>query len=137
MKFTNKWKFSSTTYSITTIIVCVIKNNYLRLGIDVDLKLGLLQEPLSPKLLRNREAHVDYLKHTREHADTLCEIVEHDRALRPLDSDLDSACKYATRVHELLVYVQDTCPGSSTKSKKLIAVTPTIKVKNVRRNQFY
>ncbi|GKB90217.1 hypothetical protein Tco_0962489, partial [Tanacetum coccineum] len=48
-------------------------------------------EPLSPKLLRNREAHVDYLKYTQEHADTLREIVEHARELRPLDSDLDSA----------------------------------------------
>nr|GEW64056.1 hypothetical protein [Tanacetum cinerariifolium] len=52
-----------------------------------------------------KEAHVDYLKYTQEHVDTLYEIVEHDRALRPLDSDLDSACKFATRVLELLVYV--------------------------------
>ncbi|GKE99563.1 hypothetical protein Tco_0022914, partial [Tanacetum coccineum] len=36
----------------------------------------------------------DYIKHSREHADTLREIVKHARALRPLDSDLDSACKY-------------------------------------------
>nr|GEV59069.1 reverse transcriptase domain-containing protein [Tanacetum cinerariifolium] len=49
-------------------------------------------EPLSPKLLKNKEARVDYLKYTQEHADTLFEIVEHARALRPLDSDLDSAC---------------------------------------------
>nr|GEU70502.1 hypothetical protein [Tanacetum cinerariifolium] len=49
-------------------------------------------EPLSPKLLKNREARVDYLKYTQEHADTLFEIVEHARALRPLDSDLDYAC---------------------------------------------
>ncbi|GJV22524.1 hypothetical protein Tco_1371544 [Tanacetum coccineum] len=48
-------------------------------------------EPLSPMLLRNREAHVDYLKYTHEHVDTLHEIVEHARDLRPLDSDLDSA----------------------------------------------
>ncbi|GJY02835.1 integrase, catalytic region, zinc finger, CCHC-type containing protein, partial [Tanacetum coccineum] len=53
--------------------------------------------------------------------DTLREIVEHARALRSLDSELDSTCKFATRVQELLVYVQDTCPGSSRKSKKLIA----------------
>ncbi|GKD21958.1 hypothetical protein Tco_1223661 [Tanacetum coccineum] len=50
-------------------------------------------EHLSPILLRNRETYVDYLKYTQEHANTLCEIVEHARELRPLDSDLDSACR--------------------------------------------
>ncbi|GJT58351.1 retrovirus-related pol polyprotein from transposon TNT 1-94 [Tanacetum coccineum] len=48
-------------------------------------------EPLAPKLLKNRDAHIEYIKHAREHADTLREVVEHARALRPLDSDLDSA----------------------------------------------
>ncbi|GJY03496.1 retrovirus-related pol polyprotein from transposon TNT 1-94 [Tanacetum coccineum] len=47
----------------------------------------------SPKVLKNRDAHIDYIKHAREHVDTLYEIVEHARALRPLDCDLDSACK--------------------------------------------
>ncbi|GJT49087.1 hypothetical protein Tco_0975244 [Tanacetum coccineum] len=47
--------------------------------------------PLAPKLLDNRDAHIDYIKNSREHADILCEIVKHARALRPLDSDLDSA----------------------------------------------
>ncbi|GJX06256.1 hypothetical protein Tco_0194188 [Tanacetum coccineum] len=50
-------------------------------------------EPLTPKVLNNRDAHIDYIKHSREHADTLREIVEHARALRHLDSDLDSASK--------------------------------------------
>ncbi|GJU91869.1 retrovirus-related pol polyprotein from transposon TNT 1-94 [Tanacetum coccineum] len=33
-------------------------------------------EPLSSKVLKNREAHVDYLKHIQKNADTLREIVE-------------------------------------------------------------
>ncbi|GKA74231.1 hypothetical protein Tco_0780533 [Tanacetum coccineum] len=33
-------------------------------------------EPLAPKVLRNRDAHIDYIRHSREHADTLREIVE-------------------------------------------------------------
>ncbi|GJZ58230.1 hypothetical protein Tco_0613724 [Tanacetum coccineum] len=49
-------------------------------------------EPLSPKVLKNRDAHIDYIKHTQENTDMLQELVEHARALRPLDSDLDSAC---------------------------------------------
>ncbi|GKC77964.1 hypothetical protein Tco_1128738 [Tanacetum coccineum] len=38
-------------------------------------------------------------------------------------SELDFACKYATRIQELLVYVQDTCPNAITPSSKKIAVT--------------
>ncbi|GJV84273.1 hypothetical protein Tco_1524171 [Tanacetum coccineum] len=38
-------------------------------------------EPLSPKLLKNRDVHIDYIEHTQEHADTLQELVEHARAL--------------------------------------------------------
>ncbi|GJY23632.1 hypothetical protein Tco_0397290 [Tanacetum coccineum] len=37
-------------------------------------------EPLSPKLKNNKEALVDYLKKTKEHADTLRDIVEQARA---------------------------------------------------------
>ncbi|GKB96852.1 FAR1-related sequence 5-like protein [Tanacetum coccineum] len=57
-----------------------------------------IPQPLSPMLLRNREARVDYLKYTQEHADALREIVEHDRSLRPSDSDLDSAYLYIDTV---------------------------------------
>ncbi|GKA23306.1 integrase, catalytic region, zinc finger, CCHC-type containing protein [Tanacetum coccineum] len=53
-------------------------------------KLNL--EPLAPRVLNNRDAHIDYIKHSREHADTLHEKVKNARALRPLDSNLDSAC---------------------------------------------
>nr|GEX08221.1 hypothetical protein [Tanacetum cinerariifolium] len=45
-------------------------------------------EHLSPKVLKNKEAHIDYIKHSREHADTFREIVKHASALRPLDSEL-------------------------------------------------
>ncbi|GJX42463.1 integrase, catalytic region, zinc finger, CCHC-type containing protein [Tanacetum coccineum] len=54
-------------------------------------KLNL--EPLAPKVLKNKDAHLEYIKHSREHADILQEIVESARALSPLDSNLDSACK--------------------------------------------
>ncbi|GKC77522.1 retrovirus-related pol polyprotein from transposon TNT 1-94 [Tanacetum coccineum] len=60
-------------------------------------------DPLSPKLLKNREAHVDYLKHTQKNTDILCKIIEQTRALRPLDSDLDSALAF--RKHTC--YVRD------------------------------
>ncbi|GJU04029.1 hypothetical protein Tco_1114367 [Tanacetum coccineum] len=80
--------------------------------------------PLSPKLRKNKKAYVDYLKQTKEHADTLHEIVEQVRALKPLDNSLDYACKFTTRIQELLVYVSATCPSSRIKSEKLVVVTP-------------
>ncbi|GJY60566.1 hypothetical protein Tco_0461223 [Tanacetum coccineum] len=57
----------------------------------------LYLQPLSLKLRKNGEAHIDYLNITKEHDDTLCGIVEQARALKPLDNMLDYACKFATR----------------------------------------
>ncbi|GJY17471.1 hypothetical protein Tco_0388962 [Tanacetum coccineum] len=85
------------------------------------IKLDL--QPLSPKLKINREAHVDYLKQTKEHDDTLRELVEHATTLKPLDNALDYACKFTTRIQELLVYVSVTCPSFPNESEKLVAVT--------------
>ncbi|GJX21566.1 hypothetical protein Tco_0226011 [Tanacetum coccineum] len=48
-------------------------------------------EPLPPKVLNNKDAHIAYINHSRDHADTFRNIVESARALRPLDSNLDSA----------------------------------------------
>ncbi|GKE44148.1 hypothetical protein Tco_1471432, partial [Tanacetum coccineum] len=64
-------------------------------------------EPLAPKVLKNRDAHIDYIKHSQEHADTLQEI-------------------------EVLVYVTATCPSLSKPSEKLVAITPLNKNKKVR-----
>ncbi|GKE25944.1 hypothetical protein Tco_1441328 [Tanacetum coccineum] len=77
-------------------------------------------EPLSPKVLKNKDAHIDYIKHTQENADILWELVKHARAPRPLDSDLDSAFNYAKRIQEVLVYIIATCPRmkSSTSASR-------------------
>ncbi|GJR36727.1 hypothetical protein Tco_1212411 [Tanacetum coccineum] len=55
-------------------------------------------EPLSPKLKNNREAHVDYIRITKENADTLCDIVEQARTLNPLDNALAYACMYTKQI---------------------------------------
>ncbi|GJZ30655.1 retrovirus-related pol polyprotein from transposon TNT 1-94 [Tanacetum coccineum] len=75
-------------------------------------------EPFPPRLLQNREVHIDYLRNTQEQANILWEIVEQAKAKQPLDSELDFACKYATRIQELLLYVQDTCPSAIIPSAK-------------------
>ncbi|GJX90911.1 integrase, catalytic region, zinc finger, CCHC-type containing protein [Tanacetum coccineum] len=48
-------------------------------------------EPLAPKVLKNRDTHIDYIKHSWEHAGILREIVKNVRAQSLLDSNLDSA----------------------------------------------
>ncbi|GJX72753.1 retrovirus-related pol polyprotein from transposon TNT 1-94 [Tanacetum coccineum] len=68
-------------------------------------------EPLSPKVLKNKDAHIDYIKHTQENADILRELVEHARALRPLDSDLDSALNEFRRFTE---------PDTSSNTQKQV-----------------
>ncbi|GJY65382.1 hypothetical protein Tco_0467620 [Tanacetum coccineum] len=92
-------------------------------------KLDLV--PLPPRLLQNREAHIDYLRYTQEQANTLREIVKQAKAKQTLDKELDFACKYATRIQELLVYVQHTYPNAITPSTKKVAVTPMNNVKKV------
>ncbi|GJT23034.1 retrovirus-related pol polyprotein from transposon TNT 1-94 [Tanacetum coccineum] len=88
-------------------------------------------EPLSPKLKNNREAHVDYIRITKENADTLRDIVEQARTSNPLDNALAYSCMYTKQIQELLVYVSDTCPSSPLKSKKLAAFTPMHKARKV------
>ncbi|GJS00191.1 retrovirus-related pol polyprotein from transposon TNT 1-94, partial [Tanacetum coccineum] len=92
-------------------------------------------EPLAPKVLKNNDAHLDYIKHSREHANTLWEIFKSARALSPLDSNLDSACKYVQRIQEVLVFVRDTCPCLTRPSEKLVVVTQKNKDKKVRFNE--
>ncbi|GJS89766.1 retrovirus-related pol polyprotein from transposon TNT 1-94, partial [Tanacetum coccineum] len=49
-------------------------------------------EPIAPKLLNNRTAHSDYLRHTQEQAAILREVVEQGKSQNPLNNSLDSAC---------------------------------------------
>ncbi|GKD29742.1 hypothetical protein Tco_1240520 [Tanacetum coccineum] len=92
-------------------------------------------DPLSPKLLKNREAHVDYLKSTQKNVDILCEIIEQARALRPLDSDLDSTCQYVKRIQELLVYVSATCPNSSKQIISYTSASGSKPLGNTKKNR--
>ncbi|GJY47987.1 hypothetical protein Tco_0437943 [Tanacetum coccineum] len=70
-------------------------------------KLDLV--PLPPRLLQNRDVHIDYLRHTQEQANTLRELVEQAKVKQPLDRELDFAC-----------------------NPKKVAVTPMNNVKKVR-----
>ncbi|GJW29661.1 hypothetical protein Tco_0046536 [Tanacetum coccineum] len=89
-------------------------------------------EPLAPRLLQNREVHIENLKYALEQADILWGIVEQAKAKQPLDKELDFACKNAQRIQELLVYVQDTCPNAIKLNEKKVVVTPKNNIKKVR-----
>ncbi|GJZ03302.1 hypothetical protein Tco_0536577 [Tanacetum coccineum] len=61
--------------------------------------LKIDMECLNPRLLNNRSAHSDYLKHTQEEAAILRETVVEQRKLqKPLNESLDSACKYTKQI---------------------------------------
>ncbi|GKC62708.1 retrovirus-related pol polyprotein from transposon TNT 1-94 [Tanacetum coccineum] len=57
-------------------------------------------ELIAPRLLQNREVHIDYLRNTQEQANILREIVEKAKAKQPLDSELDFSCKFTVKTHE-------------------------------------
>ncbi|GKB08458.1 hypothetical protein Tco_0836742 [Tanacetum coccineum] len=72
--------------------------NVAQIPITTTIASGMFKidlEPLAPRLLNNREARIDYLKHTQEQADILQRIVEQAKAKQPLDNALDFACKHA------------------------------------------
>ncbi|GJS62600.1 hypothetical protein Tco_0657384 [Tanacetum coccineum] len=53
-------------------------------------KLDLV--PLPPRLLQNREVHINYLRNTQEQANILRKIVEQAKAKQPLDRELELTC---------------------------------------------
>nr|GEU54989.1 integrase, catalytic region, zinc finger, CCHC-type, peptidase aspartic, catalytic [Tanacetum cinerariifolium] len=91
-----------------------IYNETLVLKVELAKKNDMIEKAVYNELLKicSRLKNRYYLKHTQENVDILREIIEHARELRPLDSDLASACKFVTRIQELRVYVSATCPSS-------------------------
>ncbi|GJR37897.1 retrovirus-related pol polyprotein from transposon TNT 1-94 [Tanacetum coccineum] len=76
-------------------------------------KLNL--EPLALKVLKNKDAHLEYIKHSREHADILREIVE-------------NTCLCLTRPSEKLVAVT-----LKNKDKKVRFVNPVTSSSNTEK----
>ncbi|GJT12869.1 hypothetical protein Tco_0859911 [Tanacetum coccineum] len=67
-----------------------------------------------------------------EEATVLRDLVEHVKSKYPLDQSLESACRYAKLVQELLTNISKTCPSINNADGKLVAVTPKNKDKSVR-----
>ncbi|GKA33382.1 retrovirus-related pol polyprotein from transposon TNT 1-94 [Tanacetum coccineum] len=89
-------------------------------------------EPITLKLLNKQTAHSTYIKHTQKEAIVLRDLVEHVKSKYPLDQSLESACRYAKLVQELLTNISQTCPNVNNTDGKIVAVTPKNKDKRVR-----
>nr|GEW99165.1 hypothetical protein [Tanacetum cinerariifolium] len=57
----------------------------------------------------NREAHFDYLRHLKESVETIRDIVEKAKVVRPLDSSIVSVFHYTKHSQELLECAIGTC----------------------------
>ncbi|GJS60316.1 hypothetical protein Tco_0655100, partial [Tanacetum coccineum] len=78
-------------------------------------KLNL--EPLASKVLKNKDAHLEYIKHFREHANILREIVKSARALSPLDSNLDYALTVTSKNKDKKVRSDPVTSSSNTQKQ--------------------
>nr|GEZ63692.1 hypothetical protein [Tanacetum cinerariifolium] len=70
-------------------------------------------EPIVPRLRNNRNAYFDYLRHLKESVETIRDIVEEAKVVRPLDRSIVSTCRYTKHSQELLEYAIGTCPQGS------------------------
>nr|GFA61359.1 hypothetical protein [Tanacetum cinerariifolium] len=70
------------------------------------------------KQMNNRDAHLDYLRHLKESVETIRDIVEEAKVVRPLDRSIVSACRYTQHSQELLEYTIGTCPQGSQQQAK-------------------
>ncbi|GJY83250.1 hypothetical protein Tco_0496626 [Tanacetum coccineum] len=61
-------------------------------------------KPIPHPLKNNRSAHLNYISHLKESVETVREIVEEARVVKPLDNALNYACQYTKLSQELLEY---------------------------------
>ncbi|GKD09091.1 hypothetical protein Tco_1188776 [Tanacetum coccineum] len=72
--------------------------------------------------------------HLKESVETVREIVEEARVVKPLDNALNYACQYTKLSQELLEYVIDTCPKSFNARDNKAPSTPVNRKKQVTFN---
>ncbi|GKB57923.1 hypothetical protein Tco_0914109 [Tanacetum coccineum] len=89
-------------------------------------------KPITSRLLNKKIAHSAYIKHSQEEANVLRDLVEQIKLKYPLDHSLESACRYAKLIQELLTNISKTCPSINNTDGKLVAVTLKNKDKRVR-----
>ncbi|GJS69472.1 retrovirus-related pol polyprotein from transposon TNT 1-94 [Tanacetum coccineum] len=75
-------------------------------------------KPIPHPLKNNRSAHLNYISHLKESVETVREIVEEARVVKPLDNALNYACQYTKLSQELLEYD----PAAKKENKKEVEV---------------
>ncbi|GJT01266.1 retrovirus-related pol polyprotein from transposon TNT 1-94 [Tanacetum coccineum] len=89
-------------------------------------------KPIPHPLKNNRSAHLNYISHLKESVETVREIVEEARVVKPLDNALNYACQYTKLSQELVEYVIGTCPKEFTeRDNKAAAFIPLTRKKQV------
>ncbi|GJR68953.1 retrovirus-related pol polyprotein from transposon TNT 1-94 [Tanacetum coccineum] len=91
-------------------------------------------KPIPHPLKNNRSAHLTYINHLKESVETVREIVEEARVVKPLDNALNYACQYTKLSQELLEYVIGTCPKSFNERDNKAPTTPVTRKKQVTFN---
>nr|GEW35116.1 retrovirus-related Pol polyprotein from transposon TNT 1-94 [Tanacetum cinerariifolium] len=69
-------------------------------------KYAIDVEPIVPRLRKNKDAHLDYLRHLKESVESIRDIVEEAKVVRPLDRSTVSACRV------------NSCPNASGSQPK-------------------
>ncbi|GKC61086.1 integrase, catalytic region, zinc finger, CCHC-type containing protein, partial [Tanacetum coccineum] len=91
-------------------------------------------KPIPHPLKNNRSAHLNYINHLKESVETVREIVEEARVVKPLDNALNYACQYTKLSQESLEYVIGTCPKSFNERDNKAPSTPVTRKKQVTFN---
>ncbi|GJV76856.1 hypothetical protein Tco_1508440 [Tanacetum coccineum] len=88
-------------------------------------------KPIPHPLKNNRSAHLNYINHLKESVETVREIVEEARVVKPLDNVLNYACQYTKLSQELVEYVIGTCPKEFTERDSKAPSIPLTRKKQV------
>nr|GEZ63801.1 Gag-Pol polyprotein [Tanacetum cinerariifolium] len=107
-----------------TLIVNSVCKDHVKPKVLAPGKYAIDVEPIVPRLRNNREAHLDYLRHLKESVETIRDIVEEAKVVRPLDRSHVFAYRYTKHSQELLEYAIGTCPQDSQQRDKKLAPDP-------------
>ncbi|GKA08636.1 hypothetical protein Tco_0687967 [Tanacetum coccineum] len=89
-------------------------------------------KPIPRPLKNNRSAHLNYINHLKESVETIREIVEEARVVKPLDNALTYACQYTKLSQELKKQVTfNDKPGTSSSNTQKHEVHQKVQQTNV------
>ncbi|GJS01783.1 retrovirus-related pol polyprotein from transposon TNT 1-94 [Tanacetum coccineum] len=103
------------------LVITTLKDDLRKLKGKAPVDNDVTKHPSDPEMLK-----ID------EEATVLRDLVEHVKSKYLLDQSLESACRYAKLVQELLINISKTCLGINIADGKLVVVTPKNKDKSVR-----